>query len=273
MKMRIGYEMEYECPQPTPMIMTLNVHSSRVSDLEIPDHVQTDPPTPLSNYRDGFGNWVTRLVLPQGDTRVFAEAYIYDSGKPDEIAPQAQQYALEDLPAEVLVYLLGSRYCETDILVDEAWQLFASAPFGWQRVQAICEFVHKHITFGYEFARPTKTAAEAYKEKVGVCRDYTHLAVAFCRCMNIPARYCTGYVGDIDNPDRPEEMDFAAWFEAYLEGGWYTFDPRNGRPIIGRVLMAQGRDAADVAISNAFGSNQLKVFKVHADEVPEEAAN
>ncbi len=269
MKLKIGYDMVYSCPQPTPMIMTLNVHSSRVSDLQTPDHVHTDPPTPIKGYRDGFGNWITRVVVPKGETRIYTEAVIIDSGEPAPSHPDVQQLRVEDLPEEALVYLLGSRYCETDILVDDAWKLFNSAPFGWLRVQAICEFVHNHITFGYEFARATKTAAEAFKEKVGVCRDYTHLAVTLCRCMNIPARYCTGYIGDIGNPDRPDEMDFAAWFEAYLDGGWYTFDPRNNRPIIGRVLMAQGRDAADVSIANIFGPNLLKEFKVHMEEVTE----
>jgi len=238
-----------------------------VSDLLVPDYVHTDPSAPQSGYRDGFGNWVTRLILPEGVTRVFSETTIIDSGMTDPVAPEVQQHLVEDLPDEVLVYLLGSRYCETDILMEEAWRLFDSAPFGWLRVQAICDFVHQHISFGYGFARPTKTAAEAYREKAGVCRDYTHLAIALCRCMNIPARYCAGYVADIGNPDRPEESDFAAWFEAYLDGGWYLFDPRNNRPLVGRVLIAQGRDAADIPIANVFGPHNLDAFKVFAEEV------
>ena len=267
MKIKLGYEMVYSCPQPTPTIMTLNVHSSRVSDLLTPDFVHTDPPAPLSGYRDGFGNWVTRLVLPEGQTRIFTEAVIHDSGEPDPEFRQANQHFVEDLPDEVLVYLLGSRYCETDLLMDDAWRLFSSAAFGWQRVQAICDFVHQHIKFGYEFARPTKTASEAFREKVGVCRDFTHLAVTLCRCMNIPSRYCAGYVADIGNPERPDETDFAAWFEAYLDGKWHAFDPRNNRPLIGRVLMAQGRDASDVAIANVFGFHNLDSFQVFAEEV------
>jgi len=268
MKIRLGYEMVYSCTQPTPTIMTLNVHSSRVSDLLAPDYVHADPPVPQSGYRDGFGNWVTRLLLPEGVVRVFSDVVINDPGIPDPTLPDAGQHLVEDLPDEVLVYLLGSRYCETDLLMDDAWQLFSSAPFGWQRVQAICNYVHQHIRFGYEFARPTKTASEAFREKVGVCRDYTHLAVTLCRCMNIPARYCAGYVADIGNPDRPDESDFAAWFEAYLDGKWHTFDPRNNRPVVGRVLIAQGRDAADVAIANVFGPHNLDAFKVYAEEVP-----
>ena len=185
----------------------------------------------------------------------------------DPVFPEAQQLCVESLPDEVLVYLLGSRYCETDILMEQAWRLFDSAPLGWLRVQAICDFVHQHISFGYEFARPTKTAAEAFREKAGVCRDYTHLAITLCRCMNIPARYCAGYVADIGNPTRPTESDFAAWLEAFLDGEWHTFDPRNNRPLIGRILMARGRDAADVAIANVFGPHDLKSFHVHAEEV------
>ncbi len=270
MKIRFGYDMGYLCPQPTPVIMTLNVHSSRVSDLVTPDYVRTEPALPLRAYRDDFGNWVSRLVLPEGEARVFTDALINDTGETDFLNPDAQQTAVETLPDEVLVYLLGSRYCETDVLMDAAWQLFASAPFGWLRVQAICDFVHQHITFGYEFARPTKTAADAYKEKAGVCRDFTHLAVTLCRCMNIPARYCAGYVPDIDNSLNSQEVDFAAWFEAYLDGQWYVFDPRNNKPVVGRILVARGRDAADVAISNAFGSNLLTHFRVHGEEVLQE---
>ena len=266
MKIRFGYEMVYDCPQPTPMIMSLNVHASRVSDLLAPDFVLTEPSLPQRAYRDDYGNWITRLVLPQGQSRVYTDALISDSGQPDHADRGAMQHEVERLPDEVLVYLLGSRYCETDVLVDEAWRLFSSAPFGWQRVQAICDFVHQHITFGYEFARPTKTAAEAYKEKAGVCRDYTHLAVTLCRCMNIPARYCAGYVPNIRGQLPYSEADFAAWFEAYLDGDWYIFDPRNNKPLVGRILIARGRDAADVAISNAFGANDLVRFTVHAEE-------
>jgi transglutaminase-like putative cysteine protease len=267
MQLRFGYDIEYECPQPTPMLMTLNVHSSRVPDLVQPDYVNTEPALPLRSYRDDFGNWVTRLVLPEGKARVFTEGIINDDGEPDLTNPDAIQHAVENLPDEVLMYLLGSRYCETDVLVEAAWDLFDSAPFGWQRVQAICDFVHQHIVFGYEFARPTKTAAEAFKEKAGVCRDYTHLAVTLCRCMNIPARYCTGYVANINNALPVDELDFAAWFEAYLDDQWYVFDPRNHKHLAGRILIARGRDAADVPISNAFGHNLLTGFKVHVSEV------
>ena len=268
MQIRLGYELIYACPQPTPMILTLNIHFTRVADLVIPDHIITSPPTPISGYRDGFGNWCSRIVAPPGDLRIFTNALINDSGRPDAVGHFATtQCAVENLPTDTLVYLLGSRYCETDRLSETAWALFGHTPPGWARVQAICDFVHGHLTFGYEHARVTKTALEAFTERRGVCRDYTHLAITFCRCMNIPARYCTGYLGDIGVPASPEPMDFSAWFEAYLGERWYIFDPRNNMRRVGRVLIAQGRDAADVSLSTAFGPNVLKSFKVWTVEV------
>ncbi|MGH8511648.1 MAG: transglutaminase-like domain-containing protein [Gammaproteobacteria bacterium] len=265
MQIRIGYELIYDCPQPTPMILTLNVHYTRVSDIVVPDYLITDPPVLITAYRDGFGNWCSRIVAPKGQLRLSANAVVKDTGKPDEVAPSAQQHPVQDLPEETLVFLLGSRYCETDRLSEAAWDLFGKSSTGWGRVQAICDFVHRHIHFGYEHARSTKTAWEAFNEGTGVCRDFTHLAVAFCRCMNIPARYCTGYLGDIGIPPPYAPMDFAAWFEVYLGGHWCTFDARNNTPRIGRVLIARGRDATDVPISNTFGPNTLKSFRVWTD--------
>jgi transglutaminase-like putative cysteine protease len=267
MKIRVGFEMIYECPQPTPMILNLHVHHTRVSDLVGRDDLLFTPSIPTFAYRDSFGNWCTRIVAPQGSLRILADVVVNDSGVPDVIAPLAEQIAVPDLPEETLLFLLGSRYCETDRLSEIAWNLFGQGPTGWGRVQAICDFVHQHIEFGYEHARRTRTALEAYHDKTGVCRDFTHLAVAFCRCMNIPARYCTGYLGDIGMPPPYGTMDFAAWFEVFLDGRWYTFDARNNMPRIGRVLIARGRDAADVALSNTFGNNTLMSFKVWTDEV------
>src|SRR5882757_2167785 len=267
MRIRIGYELVYEFPRPTPMILTLSVHYSRASDLVRPDHLLTDPSIPVSAYRDGFGNWCSRLVAPQGRLRLTADALINDSGLPEVTLPNTWQTEVQNLPEETLVYLLGSRYCETDQLSDVAWKLFGQAPMGWGRVQAICDFVHNHIRFGYEHASATKTALQVYNERTGVCRDYAHLAIAFCRSMNIPARYCTGYLGDIGMPPPYAAMDFAGWFEAWLSGAWYTFDARNNQPRIGRVLIARGRDAADVAISTCFGENKLESFRVWTDEV------
>jgi transglutaminase-like putative cysteine protease len=266
MKLRVGYELIYDCPQPTPMILTLHIHHTRVSDIVVPDQFTTAPAVPISAYRDGFGNWCSRIVAPEGQFRLAADAVVNDSGAPDIVVPSAWQHPVQNLPEETLVFLLGSRYCETDRLSQRAWDLFEDAPTGWGRVQAICDFVHRHIVFGYEHARSTRTAWETFHEGIGVCRDYAHLAVALCRCMNIPARYCTGYLSDIGVPPPYGPMDFAAWLEAYLGGQWYTFDPRNNTPRIGRVLIARGRDAADVAISNAFGPNTLRGFRVWTEE-------
>jgi transglutaminase-like putative cysteine protease len=267
MQIRVGYELKYRFPQPTPMIVTLNIHYTRVSDVVRPDHMIVTPSVPMSAYRDGFGNWCTRLVAPAGEVRITADGLVTDSGQTDDIAPSAHQHAVQELPEETLVFLLGSRYCETDHLSETAWQMFAHSPMGWGRVQAICDFVHRHIAFSYDSASPTKTAWEVFKDRKGVCRDFAHLAITLCRCMNIPARYCTGYLGDIGVPAVPGPMDFAGWFEAFLGGRWYTFDARNNVPRIGRVLIARGRDAADVAIATTFGPNTLEGFRVWTDEV------
>ncbi len=267
MQIRVGYELVYDCPQPTPMILTLQVHFTRVSDVIVPDHLITSPAIPITAYRDAFGNWCSRLVAPKGEIRLSTDAVVNDTGEPDVVAASAHQHQVQDLPEETLVFLLGSRYCETDVLSEVAWGLFDKSPPGWGRVQAICDFVHQRLVFGYEHARATKTAWEAFNERIGVCRDYTHLAIAFCRCMNIPARYCTGYLSYIGLPPPYDPMDFAAWFEAYLGGHWYPFDARSNVPRIGRVLIARGRDAADVAISTTFGPNTLKSFKVWTYEV------
>jgi transglutaminase-like putative cysteine protease len=271
MLIRVGYELIYSCPQPTPMITMLNIHYSRVSDIAKPDHMVVQPAVPMAAYRDSFGNWCTRLVLPEGTSRLRADAIVHDSGAPDVVAPAAKQRAVQSLPEETLLFLLGSRYCETDLLSETAWQLFSSVPEGWARVQAIVEFVHKHIQFGYEHASPHKTALQAWQTRTGVCRDYAHLAITFCRCLNIPARYCTGYLGDIGVPAVDAPMDFSGWFEAYLDDSWYTFDARNLVPRIGRVLIARGRDAADVAISTSFGPNTLASFKIWTDEITTDA--
>jgi transglutaminase-like putative cysteine protease len=267
MQIRVGYELIYDCPQPTPMILTLNIHYTRVSDIVVPDHIITDPPVPIAAYRDGFGNWCSRIVAPAGQIRISADAVVRDTGAPDVIASSAPQIPVPDLPDETLVFLLGSRYCETDQLSQAAWDLFGSTPAGWDRVQAICDFVHNHIAFGYEHASPTKTAWDVFNERRGVCRDYAHLAIAFCRAMNFPTRYCTGYLGDIGVPPSDAPMDFSGWFEVYLGGRWYTFDARHNVPRIGRVLIARGRDAADTAISSTFGPNTLSSFKVWTDEL------
>src|SRR6201991_2663590 len=249
MKIRVGYEMIYDFPQPTPLIAVLGTHFTRASDIIVPDHLTTSPSVPITPYRDGFGNWCSRIVAPAGRIRLGADGTVHDSGLPDVVVPSARQHAVEDLPADTLVYLLGSRYCETDRLSDIAWKLFEKTPPGWARVQAICDFVHNHIAFGYEHARASKTAWEAYEEGKGVCRDYAHLAVTFCRCMNIPARYCTGYLGDIAIPPPYAAGDFAGWFEAYICGRRdHLHRPKKISPI-GPGLVRAGPDAIDVAIA------------------------
>ncbi|MGA9373623.1 MAG: transglutaminase family protein [Mycobacterium sp.] len=267
MKINVGFEMIFDCPKPTPMIFNLNVHFTRVSDLVTRDILLVDPPVPMKAYRDDFGNWCTRIVAPKGRSRVTADAIVNDSGLPEVMVRDAKQIPVQDLPNDTLIFLLGSRYCDTDRLSQTAWDLFGQTPEGFDRVQAICDYVHRHITFDYQQPDATRTALEAFNGRVGVCRDFNHLAVAFCRCMNIPARYCTGYLGDIGMPPPYGPMDFAAWFEVYLDGQWHTFDARNNIPRIGRVLIARGRDACDVALSNAFGANTLESFRVWTDEV------
>ena len=266
MQIRVGYEIVYDCVQPTPMVLMLHVHHSRVADLAVPDRLITEPALPVHGYHDSFGNWCSRIVAPAGRTRIASTAVVNDAGRPDPCVPSAQQHAVQDLPDDTLVFLLGSRYCETDRLSETAWAMFGNGPTGWARVQAICDFVHHHIVFDYMAARPTKTAWEVFHEKRGVCRDFAHLGVTLCRAINIPARYCTGYLSDIGVPPPHSPMDFAGWFEAYLDGAWHTFDPRNNKPLIGRILIARGRDAVDVPISNAFGPNTLVSFKVWTDE-------
>jgi transglutaminase-like putative cysteine protease len=267
MRIHVGCELTFDFPQSTPMIACLNVHFSRFSDLERPDHLVTNPAVPIEGYRDGFGNWRHRLVAPAGRFTLGTDATIRDSGLSDAVDLSALQHQVQHLPADTLQFLLGSRYCETDVLSDEAWRLFKHTPLGWPRVQAICDFVHHHLTFGYEHARATRTAAQAYAERHGVCRDFAHLAIAFCRCLNIPARYCTGYVSDIGLPPPYAPMDFAAWMEVYLGGRWYAFDPRNNSVRFGRVLIAQGRDAADVPLTQIFGPGVLAGFRVWTEEV------
>ena len=268
MQLRIGSELIYNFPQSTPIILVVNVHDSRASDMVVPTLLTTEPSVPIRSYRDAFGNRCNRVLAPAGRFRLAADGVIRDSGQQDEIASGAVQDPVQDLLEENLVFLLGSRYCETDLLSPTAWQLFGGTAPGYRRVQAICDYVHNHITFNYQNARATRSAAEAFNEGTGVCRDYAHLAIAFCRCLNIPARYCTGYLSDLGTPPPFAVGDFAAWFEAWIGGRWHTFDPRNNVPRMGRILMARGRDACDVAIATTFGPHTLESFKVWTDEVP-----
>jgi transglutaminase-like putative cysteine protease len=268
MQLRIGYKLIYSFPQPTPIILLLSVHDSRASDIVVPAELSVEPDIPVTGYRDAFGNQCHRVLAPAGRLRLTADGVIQDSGQPEDTMSAAGQDMVQHLPEETLVFLLGSRYCETDLLSDTAWRLFAGTPPGQPRVQAICDYVHNHISFNYQNARATRSAAEAFNERTGVCRDYAHLAIAFCRCMNIPARYCTGYLGDVGTPPPFPPGDFAAWIEVWIGGRWRLFDPRNNVPRIGRVLMARGRDASDVAFATTFGPNTLESFQVWTDEIP-----
>jgi transglutaminase-like putative cysteine protease len=266
MLIRLGFDIQFDIPSPVAMIALYHVHPSRHADLREPDEPRITPAVPLDEYEDSFGNVCSRFVAPAGPLQLYHSTLIEDSGAPDKVQPNARQSPVEDLPPEALRYLLASRYCEVDRLLDTAGNLFGNSPLGWPRVQAVCDWVQANVTFGYAFANPTKTALDVYADRKGVCRDFQHLAITFCRCLNIPARYATGYLGDIGVPPNPP-MDFSAWFEAYLEGRWWTFDARNNTPRIGRVLMATGRDAADVAITTSFGTAWLKNFTVVTEEV------
>jgi len=252
------------------MVLTLSIEPARIADLVSEHRIQFSPDVDARDYLDMFGNTCTRIVAPPGLVEIRNDFLIRDSGLPDEVAPDARQLDVGELPDDALIYLLASRYCDTEKLSNLAWSLFAGIAPGWQRVQAICDYAHDRICFGYHHARSDRTASEGHAERIGVCRDFAHLAVTLCRCMNIPARYCTGYLGDIGVPVDPAPMDFSAWFEVYLDGRWFTFDARHNHPRIGRVVMARGRDAADVAISTNFGPVQLVKFSVITEEVASE---
>ena len=267
MLIRAGYEIAYDCNGPTPMLLLLSVRPERLSDLVTPQALTVTPDVPIHPYRDGFGNICHRLLAPGGRIAFSSDFVVSDSGEPDAVALEAEQHAIQDLPDDTLVYLLGSRYCETDFLMDVAWAEFGRVPAGWRRVQAIVDYAHARIEFGYHHARVDRTAHGAHQDQKGVCRDYAHLAVTLCRCMNIPARYCTGYLGDIGVPYSDAPMDFSAWFQVFLGGRWYTFDARHNKQRIGRILQGYGRDATDVAITTSFGSSQLATFRVITEEV------
>jgi transglutaminase-like putative cysteine protease len=267
MKIHAGFEIVFDCAQPTPMLLALNIHASRRRDLLTPQTLRFDPGLPASPFRDAFGNDCTRIVAPAGATRITTDFAILDGGRPDPQPPAGTSDDIADLPDDVLMYLLGSRYCDTDRLADMAWSYFGPIRPGIERVKAICDFVHNHLTFNYGMASSQRSALDAWRERTGVCRDFAHLAIALCRCVNIPARYCTGYLGDIGVPPDPAPMDFSAWFEVWLDGAWYPFDARHNRPRIGRILMATGRDATDVALSTSFGAARLTHFSVTAVEV------
>ena len=268
MFIRVGFEIAFTFPEPTALVLMLSMHPSRDAQVRSIEKMRVEPRVPISSYSDIYGNRCSRVFVQAGRSTFLNDAIVEDDGKPDVLGWGAIQHRPQDLPNDVLLYLLASRYCEVDGELREiAWSLFGHQPAGWNLVQAICNFVNTHIRFDYMQARATRTALEAYREKTGVCRDYMHLAITFCRCLNIPARYCTGYLGDIGVPAAPYPMDFSAWFEVYLGGKWFPADARNNTPRIGRVLVARGRDAADVAITTTFGVNRLEMFHIRTEEV------
>src|SRR5882757_4078907 len=247
MEIKVGFEISYAAVQPTPMVMMLSIHPSRFADIVGAERIVAEPNVPIGFYRDSFGNVCGRLVAPGSGVTLRGSALVRDSGLPDVVMPTG--------------------YCETDKLTDIAWSLFGDTAPGWTRVRAITDFVHNHVTFGYQHAHHMKSAHDVYEQGAGVCRDFAHLALTFCRCMNMPARYCTGYMGDIGVPRDPAPMDFSGWFQVYLSGQWYTFDARHNHPRAGRILMGTGRDAADVALTTSFGRMDLVKFLVISDEV------
>ncbi|MDR3620309.1 MAG: transglutaminase family protein [Paludisphaera borealis] len=267
MYIRIGYDIVFDVPTPIPMLMLLRVHPSVEPSLQNPEALVIEPEVGASDYIDSFGNRVRRILAPAGSLKLTNDAVVAVDGLPDPVHPDAREHPVAELPTEVIQFLLASRYCEVDRLGEAAWDLFGKTPRGWGRVQAVVDWVHGHIEFGYQHARSTKTAYDAFVEAKGVCRDFTHLAVTFCRCLNIPARYATGYLGDIGVPAVPDPMDFSAWFEVFLGGRWHTFDARHNTPRIGRIVMARGRDATDVALTTSFGPTSLQKFVVWTDEV------
>lgn len=271
MLIHIGYDIIFDVPLAVPFVALLKVHPSRVNDLQTPDELKVGSGTYFECYSDSFGNNCCRFLARPGKLRLTNSTIICDTGEPDSVAPWGREIPVEHLPNDVLQYLLNSRYCEVDRMSNIAAQLFGGIQPGWNRVQAVCSWVHDWVTFGYQFANPTKTAFDVYTDRCGVCRDFQHLAVTMCRALNIPARYATGYLGDIGVPLSDVPMDFSAWFEVYLEGRWWTFDARHNQPRIGRVLMAVGRDASDVAITTSFGTANLLQFTVITEEVAKHA--
>jgi transglutaminase-like putative cysteine protease len=268
---KVGYDIIFDHPVATPMVAMLYLHPSCQPAIRRNEYLLVEPQTEIGDYVDSFGNRCGRLISPPGRVRLWNDAVLEDSGEPDRQNAAAQQRRIQDLPHDAIQFLLASRYCEVDRMMETAWQLFGAVPAGWPRVQAVCDYVHGHLRFDYLQARSTRTAFEAHQERVGVCRDFAHLAVTLCRCLNVPARYCTGYLGDIRVTPVPAPMDFSAWFEVYLGDAWYTMDARHNVPRVGRVLMARGRDAADVALLTSFGASRLERFVVWCDEVGPEA--
>jgi transglutaminase-like putative cysteine protease len=272
MEVRVGCDFQYETQWPTPTVMQVQPHEDGAHRV-MHQSWESDPPVAMREFRDLYGNTCRRFTLPGGEVHLRFDALVEVAGEPDELDPAATQLPVEDLPDETLHFTLPSRYCLSDVLSGTAWELFGGTDPGWGRVQAICDWVHENIRFQYGSSTPLTTAADVYEQRAGVCRDFAHLAVTFCRAMNIPARYVFGYLPDIGVPPPEFPMDFCAWFEAYLGGRWRTFDPRNNERRVGRVVIGRGRDALDVAMVTTYGSHTLRSMLVRADEVQPVAAS
>ena len=270
------FDIQFHLPFSTPMVALLNLHPSLAPRLRSADELRiehlasADPAEnvviPSTSYFDSFGNRCARFVAPAGHLKLSSENTIDAEPTPDPVYASARQLRIEDLPSEVLQFLLASRYCEVDRFVPIAQDLFGSVPEGWARATAIRDWVHDKVSFSYNAARSTKTAMDVFTERIGVCRDFQHLAVTLSRCMNIPARYVTGYIGDIRMPPAGPG-DFSAWYQVFLDGQWMDLDARHNYPRLGRILMATGRDAADVAITTSFGAAHLTYFYVESNEI------
>ncbi|HWE62937.1 MAG TPA: transglutaminase family protein [Chloroflexota bacterium] len=265
MQVRIGCEFQYEVPVETPSVVQVQPH-------EVGDHRliretwETTPGIAGALYHDLYGNTCRRLILPKGAVTLRYDAICEVPDRFDEIAEDAEEIPIADLPDEALIYTMPSRYCLSDVLGNTAWALFGQAKPGWARVQAICDWVHHNLRFQYGTSTPLTTAVDVYVAREGVCRDFTQLGISFCRALNIPARYVFGYLPDIGVPPPDAPMDFCAWFEAYLGDRWYTFDPRNNAPRTARVVIGRGRDALDVAMVTSYGAPRLTKMEVWADE-------
>ena len=267
MLIRIGYELVFDLPAPTPMVLMLYVYPEVAHVLQQPERLVVEPDVPVQQYLDGFGNRCGRLVAPAGKLRLTYDNVAFDSGEPEPSIAGAKLHRVEDLPPECMQFLLASRYCEVDRMVGRAWELFGQTPPTWERVKAVVDWAHAHVKFGYEFASPTMTAYDVCEGGKGVCRDYMHLAITMLRALNVPARYATGYLGDIGVPANPAPMDFSAYLEVYLGGRWWAMDARHNVQRIGRIKQAHGRDAVDVALTTMFGPSVLEKFFVRTDEV------
>ncbi|HSH61638.1 MAG TPA: transglutaminase family protein [Acidimicrobiales bacterium] len=265
MRLRVGCEFTFESIGPTPSVWQVRArpddeHRILSEELEVPAGASS------TSYRDGYGNVCDRLVLGEGSNRVRYDATLEVKDTPDEVDPGTPQVPVEDLPDDTLLFLLPSRFCLSDVLHGRAWELFGDGPAGAAKVQAVCDWVHDHIEYAPGSTDPLTTAVQVVESGTGVCRDYAQVGVTFCRSLNIPARYVSGYLPNINASVPEDPMDFCSWFEAYLGGGWWTFDPRNNEPRVGRVVIGRGRDAADVAMVTSFGAPTLQAMKVWAEE-------